>query len=190
MGSVSSASIRERLASLDALVVSLGEEFDTHASDAIGGVEGAGQQAAAIDARLGRLATDRKVLERALARAETAERIAAEAETERQRQEELAAARGHVARLIEVGKRADAAVANLVAILDEIATAEAAVRGRLARAGAIPSGGAMYQTGGLVGLAIEHISCVTDGRSRYQSAPKAVADAAANAWGYLMEDAR
>jgi len=187
--SITTADIRSKLASLDIAVADAERQFDVEAADAVGNVEGAGRRAAEIDQRLDRLATDRKILERALSRAEAAERAADEAIEEARRKVHVAEARDSYARLLDAARRADNVIADLARYLEEIAGLEGDVRRSLSLA-KVPLHGSNAFQGRLVSLAVQHTTRIVDGRSRYTDQPRSLASAAHAGWNEVLEDAR
>ncbi|RWA97329.1 hypothetical protein [Mesorhizobium sp.] len=126
--------IRGKIGALDTLVADLDADFGKISIDAVAGVPQASKKAAEINQRIERLAVDRLILNRALARAQSAEAAAREAKAEAERREHFDIAKGHAKRLLAATRRVDAAIAELTAALPEIAAEELMVRQNLRHA--------------------------------------------------------
>ncbi|RWO35676.1 MAG: hypothetical protein EOS08_03505 [Mesorhizobium sp.] len=187
MTETTSREISEKIAGLDRLVTSLGQEFDEVAVNAVAGVADAARKAAEINQRLERLGVDRRILSRALDRAREVEAAAREAEAEANRQKHFDTARDHAKRLLGAAMRVDAAIAEFAAALPELSEHELAIRQRLGRAQFSLSVGVVGQMG-LPVMAMDKLSRLADGRSRLSGPSKSIAEIAASAWSFLIAD--
>ncbi|TGV61660.1 hypothetical protein EN784_04635 [bacterium M00.F.Ca.ET.141.01.1.1] len=187
MASPSSKEILDKIGALDVLVGELGMEFDKAASQAVAGVDGAGKKAADLDQRIQRLGVDRHILSRALMRAQAAEAAAREAKARDDRRKHFNAAKGHAARLMACATRIDAAIDELASALPELSECELSVRLGLSRAGHHLSGAVAGQMG-LPLLVIDKLTRLSDGRARLNGPGKTIAETAAFAWSFLIND--
>ena len=187
MAVLPSSEIREKITALDALVLGLGEEFDQSAEAAVGGDADAGKHAASIDERLSRLATDRKILERALERAEAAELalLEAEATATLARHRIDAADRAHG--LIETARRVDVLITDIKTALAELADQETAVH-RALNAARIPATGSVVGQRGIVSIALARLNSTANASDPYRQTGRSVEETARNAWRSLIED--
>ncbi|RUW24656.1 MAG: hypothetical protein E5V67_07400 [Mesorhizobium sp.] len=187
MTAITSLEIGEKIDALDRLVGELGAEFDKTASEAVAGVDGAGKKAADLNQRLDRLGVDRLILSRALDRAKAKEAAAREAQAEDERRKHFEAAKGHAARLLAAAARIDAAITEFAAALPELSASELSVRLSLSRAGH-PLSGAVAGQMGLPLLAVDKLTRIADGRARLNGPSKSIAETAAFAWSFLLND--
>ncbi|RVD11637.1 MAG: hypothetical protein E5V37_00765 [Mesorhizobium sp.] len=187
MTTVTSSDISEKIGALDALVGELGAEFDKAATQAVAGVDGAGKKAADLNQRIERLGVDRHILSRALTRAQAAEAAAREAAAEENRRKHFDAAKGHAMRLLAAASRIDAAITELASVLPELSESELSVRLSLSRAGHHLPGAVVGQMG-LPLLVIEKLTKLADGRARLNGPGKSIAETAAFAWSFLIND--
>lgn len=185
MNAPTSIEIREKIGALDILVADLDAAFGKISTDAVAGVPEAGKKAAELNQRIERLAIDRLILDRALTRAQRAEDAAREAKAEAERREHFDIAKGHAKRLLAATKRVDAAIAELTAVLPEIAAEELMVRQNLRHARVDLSVGPIGQMG-LAVMAIDKLIRLTDGRARLSGPGKSVTEIAASAWVILL----
>ena len=186
MAVLPSSEIREKIAALDGLVVGLGEEFDQSAEAAVGGDADAGRRAAAIDERLSRLTTDRKILERALERSEAAELALQQAEAAAARASHRAVAVEQAQGLVETARRIDALIADIKAALIELGQQETAVH-RALHAAREPMGNSLVGQRGIVSIALARLNS-TAATEHYRQSGKSVEDTARVAWRSLIED--
>lgn len=187
MTAVTSSDISEKIGALDSLVSELGAEFDKAATQAVAGVDGAGKKAADLNQRIERLGVDRHILSRALTRAKAAEAAAREAKAEAARRNHFEAARGHAARLLATASRIDAAIADIAAALPELSEAELSVRLSLSRAEHQLPGAVVGQVG-LALMSVDKLNRLADGRARLNGPGKSIAETAAFAWSFLIND--
>ncbi|UJW75934.1 hypothetical protein [Rhizobium sp. SL42] len=187
MTSLPSTQIREKIASLDALVLGLGAEFDQSAEAAVAGNTEAGKLAASIDERLSRLATDRKILERALERAEAAEIASLEEEVTatraRHREEATERARG----LVATAGRIDTLIADIKAALLELSQQETAIHKAL-HAARVPVTYATVGQRGIASVALARLNSTANASDPYRQTGRSVEETARNAWRSLIED--
>lgn len=182
---VTSASIRERIAALEFARAETEAEFDRQASASLGGDPEAGKRAAEADLKLTRLATDFRILERALARSEASERDAAEADAAIVRRAHHANARTSAARLLDLARQIDAATAAMLPLLREIEATEREIGGSLRLAGSPPSGGVVGQRD-LAVIAMDRLTLSANGRVMFSSDQRPVAEIARAAWRDLL----
>lgn len=184
---VLSSEIRDKIAALDALVLGLGAEFDQSAEDAVGGDADAGKRAASIDERLSRLATDRRILERALERAETSEAALLEAEAAatrvRHHDEAVETARA----LVEVAGRVDTLIAGIKAALVELSQQETAIH-RALHAARAPVTYTTVGQRGIASVALARLNSTANASDPYRQTGRSVEETARNAWRTLIED--
>ncbi|ESX70660.1 hypothetical protein NKI54_09950 [Mesorhizobium sp. M0663] len=185
MTTITSSQILEKIGALDILVADLDAEFGKVSTDAVAGAPEAGKKAAEINQRIERLAVDRLILNRALARAQRAEAAAREAKAEAERRKHFDAAKGHAKRLLAATKRIDAAIAEITASLPEIAAEELLIRQNLGRAQVNLSVGPIGQMG-LAVMAIDKLIRLADGRARLSGPGKSVTEIATSAWVILL----
>ncbi|RVD30179.1 hypothetical protein [Mesorhizobium sp. M4B.F.Ca.ET.017.02.2.1] len=182
-----SGDIAEKIEGLDRLVADLGADFDRAAMDILAGVDGAGKKAAEINQKIDRLGVDRRILDRALKRAQEAEAAAREAQKEAERRKHFDAAKGHAARLLAAATRIDAAIAEFTAALPELSECELSVRLSLSRAGHHLPGAVVGQVG-LALAAVDKLTRLADGRARLNGPGKSISETAAFAWSFLIND--
>lgn len=187
MAVLPSSEIREKIVALDALVLGLGEEFDQSAEAAVGGDIDAGKRAASIDERLSRLATDRKILERALERAGASELASLEAETEAARVRHRVEAIETAHRLVESAGRIDTLIADIKAALVELSQQETAVH-RALNAARIPATGSIVGQRGIVTIALARLNSTANASEPYRQTGRSVEETARSAWRSLIED--
>ncbi|RWB23895.1 MAG: hypothetical protein EOQ41_29565 [Mesorhizobium sp.] len=185
MTAITSLDILGKIGALDTLVADLDADFGKISTDAVSGIPEAGKKAAELNQRIERLAVDRLILNRALARAQRAEAAAREVKAEAERREHFDIAKGHAKRLLAATRRVDAAIAELTAALPEIAAEELLIRQNLGRAQVNLSVGAVGQMG-LAVMALEKLIRLTDGRARLSGPSKSVTEIAASAWAILL----
>lgn len=186
MAVLPSSEIREKIAALDGLVVGLGKEFDQSAEAAVGGDADAGRRAASIDERLSRLATDRKILERALERAEAHELALIEAEVAATRERHRCEAMESAQHLLGTARRVDTLIADIKAALIDLADQEAFIH-RALNAARSPATGSIVGQRGIVTIALARLNS-TAATEPYRQTGKSVEETARNAWRSLIED--
>lgn len=185
MQTVTSASIRERISSLEIARAGTEAEFDRLASAAIDGDAEAGRAAAEADTRLSRMAVDARILSRALDRSLKAEAAAAEADAAVVRRAHRANARTSAARLLDLARQIDAATAAMLPLLREIEATEREIGGSLRLAGSPPSGGVVGQRD-LAVIAMDRLTLSANGRVMFSSDQRPVAEIARTAWRDLL----
>lgn len=132
--SVTAATISEKLSALDVLSGDLARDFDEAAMKAVAGDQSAGQKAAEINQRIERLAIDKRILDRAKVRAETAEALAAAQAEASRRKEHVRQARATAKALIDIADKVDALVDDLMPALTALSDAEGKIRSHLSSA--------------------------------------------------------
>lgn len=187
MAGLPSSEIRDKIAALDALVIGLGDEFDQSADDAVGGDVEAGKRAASIDERLTRLATDRKILERALERAEASELALQEAGTAATRTRHREEAIETVHALLETAGRVDTLVASIKTALSQLSQQETAIH-RSLHAAREPTSNALVGQRGIASVAFARLSAVANASEPYRQTGRSVEETARTAWRSLIED--
>jgi len=183
--SSTSHSIRERIAALDLARAETEADFDRHASAAIAGDASAGKLAAEADQRLTRLATDRRILERALFRAEDTERSAAEADAAVVRLAHRANARAAADRLLDLARKIDEATAAMLPLLREIEATEREIGSSMRLAGLSLTGGIVGQSN-LAVIAMDRLTLSANGKAMFASDQRPIAEIAKGAWRDLL----
>lgn len=184
---VTSSEITLKLEALDRLTADLGAEFDDAAALAVDGDTQSAKLASDIDARLTRLSTDRRILDRALQRARDAEAADMEDKAAAVRRQHFEAARDHAARLLEIAGKVDAAIAVLADALPALGDAERAVKMALGRA-RVPLQGASAWQSGIALVAADKVAAINDGRFRMQGPGRSISDMASLAWEFLNDE--
>lgn len=179
--------ITSRIASLDALVLSLGVEFDAAAEQAVGGDPDAGKRAAGLDEHISRLSTDRRILSRALERAETSEALKVEADAEAIRARHRADAAERVHGLVETASRIDALVTELKAALAAIGDQETAIH-RALHAARVPMSNGIVGQRGIASVALARFNSMAHAAEPFRQTGKSVEATARTAWRFLLED--
>lgn len=182
---ISSSEIAAKLASLDAALEQASAEFDSLSSDAVAGVEGAGTKASAAHGRIERLNVERRILERAQAKAfkrEAEVKAAVEAEA---RAKHVDQARKTVAKLISQAELVDDLTGQLAAAVADLDRLEGQVRSSLAAARQLPGDGVVGRKGISV-FALDRLNALATGTLNRVSNPRTVADIARVAWIYLF----
>lgn len=183
---VSSASISEKLSALDALSGDLAKDFDEAAMKAVAGDKSAGQKAAEINQRIERLAIDKRILDRAKVRVETAEAQAfAKAEADR-RKEHIKQARETAQTLIELADKVDALVNDLMPALTALSDAEGKIRGHLSSAKQPVDVGIVGRRG-LALFVQDRIATIMTGRI-YDKTERRVGHWARVGWAELLDE--
>lgn len=179
------SSIQERIAALDALVSTLGNDFDREAEDAVAGIADAGTRASDIDQRLARLAVDRRILSRALDKAIAVEAAALEASAEAERRRHRDAARNHITVLMDTARRADALIDELATLLPALDAPVYDIRACLRHAGVALSGGNAFQVG-LSPMAVDKVRHAVSPNKLGQE-KRSLAEMVQVGWNFLFD---
>lgn len=184
---ISSSEIAAKLASLDAALEQVSAEFDSLSSDAVAGVEGAGSKASAAHGRIERLNVERRILERAQAKAfkrEAEVKAGVEAEA---RAKHVDQARKTAAQLISRAELVDDLTGQLAAAVSDLARLEGQVRSSLVAARQLPDDTYIGRKG-ISGFALERLNALATGTLNLVSNQRTIADIARVGWRFLLND--
>ncbi|MFC4353174.1 hypothetical protein ACFOW6_16615 [Fodinicurvata halophila] len=161
-------------------------EFDTRSAEVADGVEGAGKKITEVNAEIERLKLERRILERALQKAEeaeTAERVRLEAqECERH----FSAAQANAKTLLQTAEKADNLLSELNVVLDELTNQEKAVWSEL-RLAKKPPGNTTVGRRGVADRASTLVTAMANGQFVYLHDKRGIADFVSIGWAYLLE---
>lgn len=186
MSAINSTSIGEKLTALDVLSGDLARDFDEAAMKAVAGDQSAGQKAAEINQRIERLAIDKRILDRAKVRAETAEALAAAQAEAARREEHVKHARATAKALIELADKVDALVDDLMPSLAALSDAEGEIRGHLSAAKQPVDVGIVGRRG-LALFAQDRIATALTGRT-YDKTERRTGHWARVGWAELLDE--
>lgn len=180
----------EIAAQIDALDRSMTDLGNRAADLALAAAEGdadAAARLAQINAEIEAMRGDRFILTQACRAAEARAEIADEAEQARQRAAARDEAQGHVVRLLNAARRADAIVAELRAVAAEMADAEAAARDAARRAGGLLVDSRVGQRGA-VAHAVGNLTKTATGAVKVNTPVRPCAEFVTVGWRDLIEE--
>lgn len=179
--------IAAQVAALDGRLADLDAEAQRLALAATEGDADAAARLVAINAEMEAMRGDKFILMQACRAAEARAEVADEAEQARQRAAARDEAQGHVVRLLNAARRADAIVAELRAVAAEMADAEAAARDAARRAGGLLVDSRVGQRGA-VAHAVGNITRTARGDVKVNTPVRPVADFVSAGWRHLIKE--
>lgn len=187
MKTVNSIDIGGKLAALDIALSDAEAEFDRAAAEAVAGVEGAGSEAAAANGRIERLKIERRILERAQAKAVNREAEAKAAVEAQVRAQHVSNARKAAVSLISQAELVDTLTDQLTVAVADLTRLEGEVRSSLAAARQLPDDSVVGRRG-ISGFALERLNALAKGTLIRLSNQRSIADIARVGWRSLLKD--
>lgn len=179
--------IAGQISACDATISALEREAQRLALAATEGDADAAARLAQVNDELASCRADRFVLVQASRAAEARAAVQDSANRARQRAADRQEALGHVIRLLDAARRADALVQQMAEVLADLAEAEAGVRASANRAGGILNGTRVGQRGA-VGHAVDLITRHANGAIKKNTSVRGVEDFARVGWRQLFEE--
>ncbi|MFB9950033.1 hypothetical protein ACFFP0_14315 [Rhizobium puerariae] len=187
MKMVNSIDIAEKLAALDNALSDAEADFDRNAAEAVAGVEGAGSEAAAANARIERLKIEQKILQRAQTKALKREAEAKAADEAQVRAQHVSDAGEAAVLLISQAELVDSLTDRLAVAITDLARLEGQVRSSLAAARQLPDEGVVGRKG-ISAFALDRVNALARGTLIRVSDQRTIADIARIGWRFLLKN--
>jgi hypothetical protein len=176
-----------QIGACDAAIANLESEAQQIALAATEGDAAAAARLGSINAEIEAMRRDRHILTQGRRAAEARAAVQDDAAKVGQRAADRQEARGHVIRLLDAARRANALVWQIAEVLADLAEAEAGARAAANRAGGILNSTRVGQHGA-VGHAVDLITRSASGAIKINTVTRSVEDFARVGWRELIEE--